>query len=365
MPSTITTTDVTDSEVRKRHETSSYKRFSESKSGKVVARSRSYEPPVRQEVLHPGSPPEYGYIVDNKISKATATKIASHHMDSMTNAFKSTTSKFAREIMSDDNKQQQQKPVVKVEDGDAQVYREETRAAQYGTKHVDPDTGLIYFKYDFGYEFGIILPGESKQGEIPVPKKTIIEPPNRATDIEMPVYHETTKKDPSGAPFRPKKFTPSSKNVKWEPTSESEMSEYEGESRKRASGRKGAETPPSCPSTPGSTHGKVPQNAAQARAPMFITPLRNIAVVSGQPAKFECIVQTEPPPNILWSKNGRIIEHSNDYQLHYRNGVCRLTISQAYPEDAGIYSCTATNFVGTANTTATLQVPGERRSAYI
>jgi titin len=132
MPSTITTTDVTDSEVRKRHETSSYKRFSESKSGKVVARSRSYEPPVRQEVLHPGSPPEYGYIVDNKISKATATKIASHHMDSMTNAFKSTTSKFARDIMSDVNKQQQQKPVVKVEDGDAQVYREETRAAQYG-----------------------------------------------------------------------------------------------------------------------------------------------------------------------------------------------------------------------------------------
>jgi hypothetical protein len=64
---------------------------------------------------------------------------------------------------------------------------------------------------------------------------------------------------------------------------------------------------------------------------MFITPLRNIAVVSGQPAKFECIVQSEPPPNILWSKNGRIIENSNDYQLHYRNGVCRLTISQAYP----------------------------------
>lgn len=97
---------------------------------------------------------------------------------------------------------------------------------------MDPDTGLIYFKYDFGYEFGIILPGEGKQGEIPVPKKTIIEPPKRSTDIEMPVYHETSKKDTQ---FRPKKFTPSSKNVKWEPTSESEMSEYEGESRKRGS----------------------------------------------------------------------------------------------------------------------------------
>lgn len=33
-------------------------------------------------------------------------------------------------------------------------------AVVLGTKHVDPNTGLIYFKYDFGYEFGILFPGE-------------------------------------------------------------------------------------------------------------------------------------------------------------------------------------------------------------
>lgn len=32
-----------------------------------------------------------------------------------------------------------------------------------GTKHIDPDTGLIYFKYDFGYEFGLVLPGEPQK----------------------------------------------------------------------------------------------------------------------------------------------------------------------------------------------------------
>lgn len=37
------------------------------------------------------------------------------------------------------------------------------------------------------------------------------------------------------------------------------------------SGRKGAETPPSCPSTPGSLHGKILLQPGQARAPMFIT----------------------------------------------------------------------------------------------
>lgn len=117
-----------------------------------------------------------------------------------------------------------------------------------GTKHVDPDTGLIYFKYDFGYEFGIILPGEGKSVEIPVPKKTIIEPPKRTFDIEMPVYHEKSTQDTQNAPtpqFKPKKFVPSGKQPKWEPTSESEMSEYEGEAKKSGTHLQGSRWEPS------------------------------------------------------------------------------------------------------------------------
>lgn len=60
-------------------------------------------------------------------------------------------------------------------------------------------------------------------------------------------------------------------------------------------------------------------------------PLRDIAVIAGQTAKFECIVQAEPTPNIIWTKNGRIIANCSDYQAYYRNGVCRLTIPKAYP----------------------------------
>ncbi|KRT85808.1 Immunoglobulin, partial [Oryctes borbonicus] len=360
------------------------KRFGETKSSQITKSS--------DFALQPGSPPEYGYVPE-KITKTTATKLASKHMDSMTQSFKSKAQKFVNDIVGDVNKKTAQKPILKAkDDSDAQVYREETRAAQYGTKHVDPDTGLIYFKYDFGYEFGIVLPGESKSGEIPVPKKTIIEPPKRSTDIEMPVYHESSTKPSTNShqpQFKPKKFTPSNKNVKWEPTSESEMSEYEGESKKKLPGTgarweqsscspvsispslpstspafnnypgsahiKGTETPPSCPSTPGS----IPAHQGLGkRAPLFITPLRDIAVVNGQTARFECIVQSEPPPSILWSKNGRIIENSADHQIFYRNGVCRLTVPRAFPEDAGTYTCTATNQVGAVGTTATLQVPG-------
>nr|CAD7399315.1 unnamed protein product [Timema cristinae] len=121
----------------------------------------------------------------------------------------------------------------------------------------------------------------------------------------------------------------------------------------KGQGRGGTPTPPSTPSS----LGCLPR-----KPPTFITPLRDIAVVSGQTARFECIVQAEPPPNVLWSKNGRIIENCQDYQIQYRNGVCRLTIPQAFPEDAGNYTCTATNMLGTIGSSGTLQVPGERRS---
>ncbi|XP_051161941.1 muscle M-line assembly protein unc-89 isoform X2 [Leptopilina boulardi] len=100
------------------------------------------------------------------------------------------------------------------------------------------------------------------------------------------------------------------------------------------------------------------------KAPLFITPLRDIAVVSGQSARFECIVQAEPQPNILWSKNGRIVENSAKYEIYYRNGVCRLTLARALPDDAGTFTCTATNNLGSAGTSSTLQVPGNRRSVY-
>lgn len=55
-------------------------------------------------------------------------------------------------------------------------------------------------------------------------------------------------------------------------------------------------------------------------------PLKDIAVVSGQTARFECIVQCDPHPQVFWMKNGQVIESNNRFQIEFRNGVCRLTI---------------------------------------
>ncbi|XP_054275490.1 titin isoform X2 [Macrosteles quadrilineatus] len=100
------------------------------------------------------------------------------------------------------------------------------------------------------------------------------------------------------------------------------------------------------------------------KVPLFITPLRDIACVNGQPARFECIVLAEPSPDVVWSKDGSVLTPSPDHQTEYRNGVCRLTLPIARPFDAGQYSCTANNIAGSATTSASLQVPGERRNVY-
>lgn len=68
-----------------------------------------------------------------------------------------------------------------------------------GTKHIDPDSGLIYFKYDFGYEFGIIFPGAGRKFIVATNKanKTHLSDRflhNSAGVIDIPVLHEKTIK---------------------------------------------------------------------------------------------------------------------------------------------------------------------------
>lgn len=69
-----------------------------------------------------------------------------------------------------------------------------------GTKCIDPNTGLIYFKYDFGYEFGILFPGEGRKfvgGSSQIcnggsKRSNEIYPLKLNDEIEIPVRHESS-----------------------------------------------------------------------------------------------------------------------------------------------------------------------------
>uniref|UniRef100_A0A0K8S5V9 Ig-like domain-containing protein n=1 Tax=Lygus hesperus TaxID=30085 RepID=A0A0K8S5V9_LYGHE len=351
--------------------------------------------------LKPGEPPQFDYAPP--IVPPAAATVANKHISEMTSTFKSKAQQFVSDIVTD-VKQNGHVPslskpapmaVAKQENGDPHVYREESRLAEHGTKCIDPDTGLIYFKYDFGYEFGVVLPGEGgKPGSSVKAKAITTSKPSEREDgsIEVPVIHETTASAGTPSPFgQSKKKKQQHKSVKWDPTSESEMSDLE-EARRKGISQGPRISYPNTPSPLSASPAPSPYTAAghdqgapnwassasplsspvvvnamlhsesPKKPPVFITPLRDIAVVSGLTARFECIVQSEPPPSISWSKDGRIIEPSLNHEIQFRNGVCRLTIPQAYNYDAGDYSCTATNHLGSQITSATLQVTGEART---
>ncbi|XP_066957162.1 uncharacterized protein [Macrobrachium rosenbergii] len=347
-----------------------------------------------------------------------------------------------------------------------QAYRDESRVSEFGTKHIDPDTGLIYFKYDFGYEFGVILPGEAKKvekkkkvngdvnGEIPIPvihEKTdtpqtkgsaktnghihpdsgVTQKPSSSDATEQKTSPKSLLSNQDPAPEQITSPQPSlqsdisetdreyqqymgkmipefvpKKQAQFRPISGDPYSDSEGEAEQPSPTKTheaspssfvgpkrfvplvpGATvqpkslslegtptdalytttelgvlgspplsaTPPSTPSTPRS--GPLTQ---PTRPPLYITPLRDLTVAAGEAVKLECVVQADPPVQVTWSKGDVILQNGPHYQIVYRNGVCRLIIPQVFPEDDGVYTCTAVNLLGMATTDAAICVTGEK-----
>ncbi|XP_050335990.1 titin homolog isoform X3 [Bactrocera neohumeralis] len=387
--------------------------------------------------LKVGSPPKYGYIqsqIDQQGKQMSSTFLQKSHQ-------------FISDITSD--LQQKSSKSTKIYNGSAepkvithsfrpgfkrapsegdnkpQAYRDESRVSQYGTKCVDPNTGLIYFKYDFGYEFGILFPGEghkfvsnqwnSSSSALPprhasaTPTQQLLQGGRKSPyplsggvdELVIPVQHErTTTATPTRA------FTPTRLSVPYARPA-SALSGYHSDT---GSASRRSPAPPGVRSVGGGAasgvhrlkkryslpntqvidinidrlHDNEPLNRLSylntatelpsdvpvnahlnrddypKRAPQFITPLKEYAVMLGQIARFECIVQSHPTANVTWSRNGVALQNSAKYVIEYRNGVCRLTIPQAYPDDAGVYACTATNPLGTATTSGQLLVQAKR-----
>ncbi|CAH8628965.1 unnamed protein product [Schistosoma margrebowiei] len=87
-------------------------------------------------------------------------------------------------------------------------------------------------------------------------------------------------------------------------------------------------------------------------SPIFVHELTPLNISEGEEIYLTATVKGNPQPEeVIWKHNGNILQPDvTDVVMFYtpETGVCELTISEAFPEDSGIYSVQVQNTVGMA-----------------
>ncbi|KAM4837160.1 palladin isoform 1-T1 [Thomomys bottae] len=98
--------------------------------------------------------------------------------------------------------------------------------------------------------------------------------------------------------------------------------------------------------------------------PVFTKELQNTAASEGQVVVLECRVRGAPTLRVQWFRQGIEIQDSPDFRILQKKPrstaepeeICTLVIAETFPEDAGIFTCSATNDYGSVTSTAQLVV---------
>uniref|UniRef100_A0A8C6IW82 Myosin light chain kinase, smooth muscle n=1 Tax=Melopsittacus undulatus TaxID=13146 RepID=A0A8C6IW82_MELUD len=91
----------------------------------------------------------------------------------------------------------------------------------------------------------------------------------------------------------------------------------------------------------------------QEFAPCFSSVLKGCTVSEGQDFVLQCCVGGVPVPQITWLLNDQPIQYAHST---FEDGVAKLTVQDALPEDDGIYTCLAENNTGQASCSAQVTV---------
>ncbi len=92
--------------------------------------------------------------------------------------------------------------------------------------------------------------------------------------------------------------------------------------------------------------------------PRFTQPIQPCVVKTGETCTFNAIVTGAPVPEISWLKDKQDLQLTERHvpKFDAESGTCTLTISNANPDDIGVYSCRAQNPAGRATCTANIVV---------
>lgn len=92
-------------------------------------------------------------------------------------------------------------------------------------------------------------------------------------------------------------------------------------------------------------------------APKFVTELsESLRVIEGDSARFEAIIDCDPTPQVVWLKDGEIINSSGRISLSSNGRKHSLTIRDVRESDDAEYECHATNDYGESSSFGELYV---------
>jgi hypothetical protein len=97
--------------------------------------------------------------------------------------------------------------------------------------------------------------------------------------------------------------------------------------------------------------------------PSFLTGLKpTLEIKDGNRLELSVSVKGDPDPQVTWTKDGKAISSSEIMEVKYKNGKATVLINEVFPEDAGRYTCRATNTKGSVETSSKVVVlPMEKR----
>lgn len=108
--------------------------------------------------------------------------------------------------------------------------------------------------------------------------------------------------------------------------------------------------------TPAKPQKEKPTTPGTEKAPTLVEPLKDQKILEGHSVVFKTRVVGKPNPVAKWFKGESIIKQSKYFQMIREGEYYTLRISEAFPEDEGVYRCVLGNTAGEVSTNATLKV---------
>nr|XP_023685183.1 titin-like isoform X1 [Paramormyrops kingsleyae]XP_023685184.1 titin-like isoform X1 [Paramormyrops kingsleyae] len=95
---------------------------------------------------------------------------------------------------------------------------------------------------------------------------------------------------------------------------------------------------------------------AASKPPAIVIGLNDTTITEGESVTLECQISGCPIPSVVWFREEYEIKSSSDFYLLYENGCARLVIREAFAEDSGHFTCTASSQTGSVSTSCFLTV---------